>query len=189
MDNEICTFNHHVDCPICTDIYKDYDQITVLVRCKHMFHKACIDEWLLHKRECPTCKMPLLDNIIIQKIVTMCALNYFCNCLNSQQFDHASNSIRNVLDTFIIDDIITIDTDYYYNKSRSETISLIHQLRTDVAMILQSPDDDTLMDHPLVNKYNTYIYDYRPFNIIVEQYPTTSIISSAYSWISELLHS
>jgi hypothetical protein len=133
--------------------------------------------------------MPLLDNTTIQKIVTMCVLNYFCNCLNSQQFDHASTSIRNVLDNFIVDDIITIDIDLYCDKSRSETITMIHQLRTDVSRILQSPDNDTLMDHPLVNKYNTYIYDYHPFNAVVEQYPTTSIISSAYSWINELLHS
>ena len=183
MSNEICTFRHHVDCPICTELYKDYDQVTVLVRCKHIFHKACIDEWLKVKRECPTCKMPLLDNTVIQKIVTMCTLNYFCNCLNTGQFNHARSAIRLAIDTFIVDDIITINTDIYCNKSRVETIPLINQLRTELSRILQVANDDTLMDHPIVDQYNEFVYQYGPFNEIVDRYPT-----SAYSWLTEIFH-
>ncbi len=182
MNNEICTFKHNVDCPICTELYKDYDQITVLVRCKHMFHKACIDEWLKYKRECPTCKMPLLDNAIIQKIVTMCTLNYFCNCLNSQQFNQASPTLKEAIENFIVDDIITIDTDTYYKNSRSETIIMINQLRTDISRLLQSVDDDSLMDHPIINQYNEFVYGHRPFQQIVERYPTNSIMT----WFTEM---
>lgn len=182
MNNEICTFKHNVDCPICAELYKDYDQITVLVRCKHMFHKACIDEWLKYKRECPTCKMPLLDNAIIQKIVTMCTLNYFCNCLNSQQFNHAFSAVKEAIENFIVDDIITIDTDVYFKNSRSETITMINQLRTDLSGLLQVTDDDSLMDYPIINQYNEYVYDHLPFQQIVERYPTNSIMT----WFTEM---
>ncbi len=153
-----------------------------------MFHKACIDEWLCIKRECPTCKMPLLDNTVIQKIVTMCTLNYFCNCLNSSQFEHARSTIRSVIDHFIVDDIITIDTEKYCNKTRVKTIDMINELRIDLSRLLQVKNDDTLMDHPLINQYNEFIYDYQPFNEVVEQYPTTSIISTTFSWITEMMN-
>lgn len=48
-------------CAICIEPYKVTDVIRVLP-CKHEFHKACIDPWLLEHRTCPMCKMDILKH-------------------------------------------------------------------------------------------------------------------------------
>ena len=59
---------------------------------------------------------------------------------------------------------------------------MIHQLRTDISRLLQSENDDRLMDHPIINQYNEYIYEHLPFQQIVERYPTNSIVT----WFTEM---
>ncbi|XP_007951004.2 LOW QUALITY PROTEIN: RING finger protein 148 [Orycteropus afer afer] len=46
-------------CVICFDIYKPKDVVRIL-NCKHFFHEACIDPWLLAHRTCPMCKCDIL---------------------------------------------------------------------------------------------------------------------------------
>ncbi|XP_019605613.1 RING finger protein 148 [Rhinolophus sinicus] len=46
-------------CVVCFDMYKPQDVVRVLT-CKHFFHKACIDPWLLAHRTCPMCKCDIL---------------------------------------------------------------------------------------------------------------------------------
>lgn len=46
-------------CVVCFDIYKPQDVIRILT-CKHFFHKACIDPWLLAHSTCPMCKCDIL---------------------------------------------------------------------------------------------------------------------------------
>jgi hypothetical protein len=94
-----------------------------------------------------------------------------------------------VISAFIINDTINIDVDPYRNKSRIELIDVIQQLKIDVSHILGTTTaDDSLMDHPLVNQYNDMVYEYHPFNAIVDRYPTSSVISTTYAWITELLN-
>ena len=31
--------------------------------CNHIFHKECLEKWLLLKKECPNCRTDLSDNI------------------------------------------------------------------------------------------------------------------------------
>ncbi|XP_066222245.1 RING finger protein 148 [Saccopteryx leptura] len=50
--------NEH-SCVVCFDIYKPQDVVRVLT-CKHFFHKACIDPWLLAHSTCPMCKCNIL---------------------------------------------------------------------------------------------------------------------------------
>nr|XP_012329471.1 RING finger protein 148 [Aotus nancymaae] len=46
-------------CVVCFDTYKPQNVVRI-VTCKHFFHKACIDPWLLAHRTCPMCKCDIL---------------------------------------------------------------------------------------------------------------------------------
>jgi hypothetical protein len=46
-------------CPICLIEHEDEDVVRIL-KCKHFFHKSCIDEWLnKHSYKCPICRCEL----------------------------------------------------------------------------------------------------------------------------------
>ncbi|KAL5750229.1 hypothetical protein ACOSP7_024832 [Xanthoceras sorbifolium] len=42
--------------PICLDEFSDRDDCMVGSTCKHIFHKYCIDEWILKNKHCPLCR-------------------------------------------------------------------------------------------------------------------------------------
>ena len=42
-------------CPICLDNYKD-NEFKRELKCKHTYHKKCIDKWIKHKNTCPVCR-------------------------------------------------------------------------------------------------------------------------------------
>ncbi|XP_071087755.1 RING finger protein 150-like [Haliotis cracherodii] len=46
-------------CAVCIEGYKAHDVIRTLP-CKHVFHKSCVDPWLLDQRSCPMCKLDIL---------------------------------------------------------------------------------------------------------------------------------
>ncbi|KAH9523250.1 hypothetical protein Btru_066208 [Bulinus truncatus] len=46
-------------CPVCIEAYKAHDVIRMLP-CRHVFHKSCVDPWLLDQRSCPMCKLDIL---------------------------------------------------------------------------------------------------------------------------------
>jgi hypothetical protein len=48
-------------CSICLDdLYSDENQDEIIqIKCNHMFHKKCLDEWILQQRNCPLCKVEL----------------------------------------------------------------------------------------------------------------------------------
>ena len=45
---------------MCIDDFEVNDELRVLP-CNHMFHKACIDPWLLERYTCPLCKRNILE--------------------------------------------------------------------------------------------------------------------------------
>lgn len=47
-------------CAVCIESYKDSDVVRELP-CSHIFHKQCIDHWLIEKRVCPMCKLNILE--------------------------------------------------------------------------------------------------------------------------------
>ncbi|VDK18413.1 unnamed protein product [Anisakis simplex] len=47
------------DCPVCIDPYRTGDIVRALP-CRHVFHKTCVDPWLLEHRTCPMCKSDIL---------------------------------------------------------------------------------------------------------------------------------
>jgi len=42
-------------CPICLDKFKD-NEFKRELKCKHIYHKKCIDKWIKHKNTCPICR-------------------------------------------------------------------------------------------------------------------------------------
>ncbi|XP_076467419.1 RING finger protein 150-like [Babylonia areolata] len=46
-------------CAVCIEGYKPHDVVRTLP-CKHVFHKSCVDPWLLDQRSCPMCKLDIL---------------------------------------------------------------------------------------------------------------------------------
>uniref|UniRef100_A0A671KZW0 Si:dkeyp-86f7.4 n=1 Tax=Sinocyclocheilus anshuiensis TaxID=1608454 RepID=A0A671KZW0_9TELE len=48
-----------VSCVVCTDSFKHNEKVTVLP-CRHLYHKKCIEPWLLEHPTCPMCKFHIL---------------------------------------------------------------------------------------------------------------------------------
>ena len=48
------------NCLICMDEYKEGTFKRCLPKCKHYFHKKCIDKWLKKNASCPVCRDILL---------------------------------------------------------------------------------------------------------------------------------
>lgn len=46
------------ECSICTENYQDNDEVSVL-KCFHIFHYKCIDEWGHYSTTCPICKQEI----------------------------------------------------------------------------------------------------------------------------------
>ncbi|XP_067420076.1 RING finger protein 148 [Emydura macquarii macquarii] len=46
-------------CVVCLEVYKPKDVVRIL-RCSHLFHRKCIDPWLLKHSTCPVCKCDIL---------------------------------------------------------------------------------------------------------------------------------
>ncbi|KAL8275957.1 hypothetical protein Esti_000073 [Eimeria stiedai] len=46
-------------CSICLEEFVTNDNVRVLQACGHVFHKSCIDIWLLRNAVCPNCKAPI----------------------------------------------------------------------------------------------------------------------------------
>ncbi|XP_013039253.1 E3 ubiquitin-protein ligase RNF128 isoform X2 [Anser cygnoides] len=46
-------------CAVCIEPYKPNEVVRILT-CNHLFHKNCIDPWLLEHRTCPMCKCDIL---------------------------------------------------------------------------------------------------------------------------------
>ncbi|KAI1241693.1 hypothetical protein IHE44_0005180 [Lamprotornis superbus] len=47
------------NCAVCIENYKLKDTVRILP-CKHIFHRTCIDPWLLDHRTCPMCKLDVI---------------------------------------------------------------------------------------------------------------------------------
>lgn len=52
-------------CAICLEEYVNGDRVRVLPRCKHMFHKSCIEKWLqVPSLQCPICRDRILEHCL-----------------------------------------------------------------------------------------------------------------------------
>ncbi|KAM7252600.1 hypothetical protein ACFE04_008109 [Oxalis oulophora] len=46
-----------IECVICLEEFQDDDELRLLPKCDHMFHRDCIDNWFVRKVICPLCRM------------------------------------------------------------------------------------------------------------------------------------
>ena len=48
-------------CSICLDeLYSDENGDDIIqIKCNHMFHKRCLDDWIEQQKNCPLCKVEL----------------------------------------------------------------------------------------------------------------------------------
>ena len=56
-------------CPICLSNFEAEDNLRVL-RCRHHFHKSCVDEWLAVNSTCPSCRSNVVEEGEKQKKIT-----------------------------------------------------------------------------------------------------------------------
>ncbi|KFO87465.1 E3 ubiquitin-protein ligase RNF128, partial [Buceros rhinoceros silvestris] len=52
-------------CVVCIELYKPNEVVRILT-CNHLFHKSCIDPWLLEHRTCPMCKCDILKALGVE---------------------------------------------------------------------------------------------------------------------------
>lgn len=52
-------------CAVCIESYKAGVVVTVLT-CEHLFHRGCIEPWLLERRTCPMCKCDILKALGVE---------------------------------------------------------------------------------------------------------------------------
>ncbi|KAF2286978.1 hypothetical protein GH714_036561 [Hevea brasiliensis] len=45
-----------LECAVCLSIFEDTEILRLLPKCKHAFHKNCIDRWLESHSSCPLCR-------------------------------------------------------------------------------------------------------------------------------------
>ncbi|XP_053721495.1 E3 ubiquitin-protein ligase RNF128-like [Synchiropus splendidus] len=53
-------------CAVCIESYRPGEVVTVLT-CDHIFHKTCIEPWLLERRTCPMCKCDILKALGVEE--------------------------------------------------------------------------------------------------------------------------
>ncbi|XP_050236921.1 RING-H2 finger protein ATL66-like [Mercurialis annua] len=44
------------ECVICLEDFEEGDECRILTRCNHIYHKACVDRWILNDAHCPICR-------------------------------------------------------------------------------------------------------------------------------------
>lgn len=57
LGTELSTFHYeltsgseeHVDCAVCLSKFGERDEVIRVMRCEHVFHKGCLDRWLVSR--------------------------------------------------------------------------------------------------------------------------------------------
>jgi hypothetical protein len=50
-------------CAICREAFEHGEICSEVPRCRHLFHRNCIDEWLKSKTTCPMCRGDVVERV------------------------------------------------------------------------------------------------------------------------------
>ncbi|GLJ39043.1 hypothetical protein SUGI_0795970 [Cryptomeria japonica] len=50
------------ECPICLAEFAEGEILRVLPKCRHSYHKDCVDRWLVSHSSCPSCRHSLVQS-------------------------------------------------------------------------------------------------------------------------------
>ncbi|KAI3860045.1 hypothetical protein MKX03_003120 [Papaver bracteatum] len=108
-----------LDCAVCLGEYEDEDELRLLTKCRHVFHRECIDGWLESHSTCPVCRSDLNPTVSL-KTKNLDILVSLHNCVDSL-----------FLIQFIIVDVQICYTDSEIIQEDSDNIGRIyHKTRT-----------------------------------------------------------
>ncbi|KAL5078508.1 hypothetical protein RYX36_006929 [Vicia faba] len=51
-----------LECAVCLNEFEDHETLRLIPVCSHVFHRDCIDAWLLHHSTCPVCRADLVPD-------------------------------------------------------------------------------------------------------------------------------
>lgn len=127
-------------CSICTEEIERYDTSNYVLPCAHVFHPACITEWLNASSVCPICKHPV-------NIYTTEQLERYHQRREAFNPEHMSDQSREFVSTFI--------NEYIYNIRRDVNIINIDidNINNQPAAIL--PDEPPISSYYIESKNNS----------------------------------
>ncbi|KAI4364880.1 hypothetical protein MLD38_020913 [Melastoma candidum] len=53
----------YLECAVCLEEFEDGHECRFLPNCQHVYHRSCIDKWLVRKRLCPLCRAPVHSSV------------------------------------------------------------------------------------------------------------------------------
>ena len=56
---ELLNYFNNYDCTICLEEFNNDEEI-IKLKCNHLFHSKCIDDWIEKNQSCPLCRINLL---------------------------------------------------------------------------------------------------------------------------------
>ena len=83
-----------VCCSICTEDINFCDEEISVLKCGHLFHKACVQQWLDTRMTCPECRCKVVKKSIVKKIYPS------INEDSEVVYKGSSNETRNIFETY-----------------------------------------------------------------------------------------
>ncbi|GAB5570485.1 RING finger protein 150 isoform X2 [Prionailurus iriomotensis] len=96
------------NCAVCIEGYKPNDVVRILP-CRHLFHKSCVDPWLLDHRTCPMCKMNILKALGIPTAPNADCMDDLPTDFEGSLGGPPTNQITGASDTTVNESSVTLD--------------------------------------------------------------------------------
>ncbi|XP_061525079.1 RING finger protein 150-like [Phycodurus eques] len=160
------------NCAVCIEGYKANDVVRILP-CRHLFHKSCVDPWLLDHRTCPMCKMNILKALGI-------ALN--ADCLDDLPLDYDLALGGGVAGPLALEAVVSgAASDSTLSEGGSSVVLDPGVRRTGLPQDYQDPPD-TLRDSPVTASTDTHTGELQP---LVSSVSVASLVIAVETGLSD----